>query len=70
MVVNIEYQYQHRKYGRYFWSIDIGIANTFTSGIKSSIDDTFKSVFCRYFDIDTFELMLIKFQLISSLKVN
>ena len=39
-------------------------------GIESSIDDTFKAVFFRYFDIDTFELMLIKFQRISSLKVN
>jgi len=39
-------------------------------GIESCIDDTFKAFFCRYFDIDTFELMLIKFQRISSLKDN
>jgi len=39
-------------------------------GIESIIDDTFKAVFCRYFDIDTFEFMLINFQRISSVKVN
>ena len=37
-------------------------------GIDSSIDDTFKAVFCRYFDIDTFRTTLIKFSRISSLK--
>jgi len=38
--------------------------------IESSIDDTFTAVFCGYFNIDTIELMLIKFQRISSLIVN
>ena len=53
-----------------FGSIDIGIDNTLGRGIDSSIDDTIMAAFFRYFDIDTFELMLIKFQCISSLKVN
>jgi len=40
------------------------------SKVVSTILLSFKAVFCLYFDIDTFELMLIKFQRISSLKVN
>jgi len=45
-----------------FESIELISVSTILSGrgIESSVDDSFKTVFWRYFDIDTFEVMLIK----------
>ena len=55
-VVNIEYQYRHRYYRRYFCSIDIGIDNTLMSRYRKQ----YRRYFYGHIFLDTSMSILLK----------